>query len=1019
MARKAAKLGNGSQGHKRARNDVETGTPEKPVKRKRHANTLRMVELYSDLAAESEDVRLEAAKQMILKFSPEANPAAADVLQALDRLISGLCTHRKAARFGFCVTLTEIMRLVFAPKASIEGLDLDVDALLKKVEEQTKMEGNVSGQERRNHLIGKLFAYKAIMQSSVLVEPEVALDSWNKLLDLIYSMARDTSWLREECALVLVQTVETLPSEAKLEPCLRALGTRLVTFNLADTPEGIVIWLALQARHDFALPDNVWHDKDPLSKKNRPKLVKVLKGDVQNSFKSAESDATKSAATNANSQFAWNAVLSKVLQMDSESKTTPTDASKSQFGQLWLGIVDALLFGSSSSHERKSWGFKLFAQLIGQVPEWTFPALFSPNFMRTLRNQTIKEDRFLHAAALNAWKAISRRAQQSPESSLALLVELTSRNGTVDFEHSSKAEALEKMALAADDDMLRKIVRHLNSLLIRPECTEQNVADHRRQTVADLLLNIVRRYTRYDSLVSEFSDKDNWLRNLLDLLVEHAYFTPSKDAKARKVPSPPISDSSREMFQERLSSCLTRLRPLTARSQTSFGVIVVDMIRTKAANSAFEPIFKADESIKETLEKAYEIFDTVKASCTTEGQASVFQGLTLLYAFTFIQIFNGDTDAIMMLHDLDASYKAISSPVKGASKESKDGFVEILLSFLGNTRTLFHKIAIEAFTAFASEISLEGLRSMTDVLDIEETLEGQKQLFSQGDEAAEEADSDEEDDVEDASDVEIVNGDAEEPGESHSDDSDNSQDSSSPSEDESEDDEEDEEVTQFNNMLALTLQTSKLAANGEGSDDESDDSDMDDDQMMALDPHLSNIFKQRSQITGKKQREEAKQNVIRFKSRVLDLIAVFLDKQFSNPLSLEVLLPVLRLTRASANKQFTDRSAKLLQSTFEKSSKPLPRLEDVDSAWGILKGIHEEAKHGGGSNAHAGACNAASLHVVRTLVNADRGNYAKVVGVYAESQKEWFADPKSVVRDIMFSGFLTWSSRNRVATKAE
>lgn len=232
--------------------------------------------------------------------------------------------------------------------------------------------------------------------------------------------------------------------------------------------------------------------------------------------------------------------------------------------------------------------------------------------MRTFRNQTSKEDRFLHAAALNAWKGVARRAEQSPESSLALVIELTSKNGTADFEHSAKAETVEKIALAADDDMLRKIVRHLHSLLIRPETTEQNVADRRRQTIADLLLNIVKHYERYAKSIPEFPERDNWLRTILDLLVEHAYFTPSKNAKARKVPSPPISEAGRDIFRERLSSCLTRLRPLADGSKTSFGVVVVDMIRSKSASSAFEPTLEADKSVKQTLEKAYETFDAVK-----------------------------------------------------------------------------------------------------------------------------------------------------------------------------------------------------------------------------------------------------------------------------------------------------------------------------------------------------------------------------------------------------------------------
>lgn len=198
-------------------------------------------------------------------------------------------------------------------------------------------------------MIGKLFAYKAILQSSILVEPQVAINSWNELLDLIFGMARDTPWLREECALVLVQTIETLSTEAKVEPCVRALSERLVSYKLANTPEGIAVWLALQEQHASTLPPNVWHDNDPLSMKNRPKLAKVLKGDIQASLGSHEPEVVKSASTTANPQFAWNTLLSKVLQMDSESVAARNDASKSQFGQLWLSIVDGELLNQSTT----------------------------------------------------------------------------------------------------------------------------------------------------------------------------------------------------------------------------------------------------------------------------------------------------------------------------------------------------------------------------------------------------------------------------------------------------------------------------------------------------------------------------------------------------------------------------------------------------------------------------------------------------------------------------------------------
>jgi hypothetical protein len=352
---------------------------------------------------------------------------------------------------------------------------------------------------------------------------------------------------------------------------------------------------------------------------------------------------------------------------------------------------------------------------------------------------------------------------------------------------------------------------------------------------------------------------------------------------------------------------------------------------------------------------------------------------------------------------------------KASSSDGQNAFVEIVLSFSGNTRTLFRRIGEEAFSIFATEISAEGLRSLTEILDTEENLEGQKELFNQGDEDVEEGGSS--DDEEDDSDVEMIDGEepdsdaTSESSESGSDDDD------SDASDDDEDDEEDAELTQFNNMLAMTLQTSKPNVDGEAAEETSDESDMDDDQMMALDPHLSKIFKERSKTTSKKkEREGAKQNVVQFKSRVLDLLAVYMEKQYSNPLTLEILLPVLRRTRANANKQTADKAAKMLKSFFDTRTKrkaPLPKPENVEDVWELLKGIHEEAKLGNGAKVHADACGSASLHVVKVLVGLDKANYAGVVDVYAETQKQWFADKKSPLQPVLFSQFQNWSINAR------
>lgn len=370
----------------------------------------------------------------------------------------------------------------------------------------------------------------------------------------------------------------------------------------------------------------------------------------------------------------------------------------------------------------------------------------------------------------------------------------------------------------------------------------------------------------------------------------------------------------------------------------------------------------------------------------------------------------------MLLDDLDVSRKALSKRKKNNENHAQDPFVEVVLSFMGNQRTLFRRIGEEAFAIFAPNLTTEGLQSLTDILDTEETLEGQKELFNQADEAGEEdTSSDSSGDTED-SDVEMVDEESQDSNDDASDSEPTDEDDADSSEDE-ESDEDDAELTQFNNLLAMTLQTQKLPMDGGIADDSSEESDMDDDQMMALDPHLSKIFKERSKTTSKKkEREDAKQNMVQFKSRVLDLLTIFLDKQYSNPLTFDIVLPVLRRTRANANRVTAEKAAKMLKNFFDTRSKhkaPLPKPKTSEVLWELLMEIHKEAELGGGAKMHAEACSNASLFAVKVLVSLDKANYSKIVDVYAETQKRWFMDKKSQVQPQLFTQFQNWSLTTR------
>ncbi|ORY11817.1 DNA polymerase phi-domain-containing protein [Clohesyomyces aquaticus] len=1001
--------------------DVPTGDAADvaPSKRRRHisGDDIKISKLYEDLAAESDEVRLEAAKQLILKFSPQNQPSSEAVGHALNRLIRGLCSQRKAARIGFCVTLTELLREVLVQnRGSISGLNLDVNEVLSLVEAKTKIEGNVPGQERRDHLIGRLFGYKAVVESSILFEPELSLECWKTVLDRIYGMARDIPWLREECGMILCEAIQHLQSKSAPEECIQGLIEHLASFQLSNTPEGVAIWLTVRAVFPEAvLPEQTWHKKDPLHKKERSRLAKVLKEDFGSTSDGKDGPAIKSAAANPNPIFAWDVVLEEILQRDQRQRSKNDDSSKLQFAQFWVETVDGNLMSSSASHEKKSWGFKLLAKMATSAPQWALPALFSPNLMRSLLNQSKKEDRFLHAAAQASLKAIQARVLREPSAAAPIFTALTSKNGNLELDRITKTKTLGDIVLSTDDETLTKVVRHLGSLILRPDSQDETIAETRRRNIADMLLSIVRGYKDYDNIGTKVEEEGSWLRSLLIIMIDNAYFIPAPSAKTSKIPLPSIRESTRKIFQERLTSCLSRLLGIDSAAGPSYSLAVLRMICSRAATSkTLVPVLQVDGSITETINKAFETLDTI----TSKASGKTAEGFVLLYSLALLQVYEGDGDAVLMLDDLDASYGALSKIKTKNTTQGHDAFVEILLSFLGNPRALFRRIAQQAFTILASDLTHEGLQSLTDILDTEESIAGQRLLFAHGDEEVEEASGD---DSEEDSDVEMVEGEAD--NSENDNDSDGSESEPQRDQDSDVDDEDsgdDEELTAFNNLLAQALQT-KPTLNGEGEEESSDDEDMDDEQMMALDPHLSKIFKERSKISKKKQREEAKQTVVQFKSRVLDLLSIYMEKQYSNPLTFLVLLPVLRRLRPGGNKQMADKSWKLLKGYFEtrahhKAALPRPAGDEIDGAWEILRGIHEEMKEGG-SNLHTMACSKASLHIVKALVALDRDNCAEVANIYSETWKECFGDPSSAVQGIVFTDFQNWWATSKKQEK--
>jgi hypothetical protein len=167
------------------------------------------------------------------------------------------------------------------------------------------------------------------------------MECWNKLLDHIYGLARDIPWLREECGMVLVEAAKSLQGRKEYEECAKEMIGRLSAFKLNATPEGVAIWLTVRADYEEVLPEGVWHHKDPLSKKERARLAKILKENYQGGQEDGSADTLKTAAASPNPTFAWQLVLSEILSRDEQSRNDGKESSKEQFPQFWIDAVDS------------------------------------------------------------------------------------------------------------------------------------------------------------------------------------------------------------------------------------------------------------------------------------------------------------------------------------------------------------------------------------------------------------------------------------------------------------------------------------------------------------------------------------------------------------------------------------------------------------------------------------------------------------------------------------------------------
>lgn len=489
-----------------------------------------------------------------------------------------------------------------------------------------------------------------------------------------------------------------------------------------------------------------------------------------------------------------------------------------------------------------------------------------------------------------------------------------------------------------------------------------------------------------------------WLATVLMIFAEISLTVPEGN--------PDVSESARGLCFSRLMSCLGHLLSSHSKTCSELPTFLAQVIH-KTSSANLRLFQKPDDTSRNLVQHSIE--KLARPSIDT----GTFCAFRLLLSMTLIQALANEAGAISMLQELCDIDEDLEMD-KGHKRAASNAIVDIVLDFASRPSISHRRLAEQVFGVFANDMGHEALQAMLDVLEQSETLTGQNSLFKQR--TANEVENDDVNDLsgrdEDVEEV-SVEGKSNEP-QDEPDAKGSSSDSSEPDDDASSE-ASGSELHRFNEALASTLGTSNLNGNGGSATDDEDDVSMTDSQMMELEPHLTAIFKERAIQTpsaddtssGKKKKKdtpkrrtaEAKQNMTNFKNRILDLLNLWLKQRPNDPLTVNVILPLIRGMRKTGNRQVAEKIAGTLRAYFETSKKkglPLahhdqdvaneecPRerppachtqgeINDQHGAtkmkglWEEMRGIHEEALLFP-SRAHASTCSKASLFVARCLL---------------------------------------------------
>jgi len=254
------------------------------------------------------------------------------------------------------------------------------------------------------------------------------------------------------------------------------------------------------------------------------------------------------------------------------------------------------------------------------------------------------------------------------------------------------------------------------------------------------------------------------------------------------------------------------------------------------------------------------------------------------------------------------------------------------------------------------------------------------------------------------------------------------------------DDDEDEEVDlELRKKIEEALRVHGVKPATEDSDKEEEEELMDDEQMMAIDAQLAQVFSARAnEKKGSKSAlnllyhlaynanktldANAQREATHFKNRVLDLVDIFIKKQPTNPQIPRLIMPLIEVIAGAGQDelQLRDKAKGILRSRIGKA-KEFPSTPNSDEVVAVLEALHIRARKSHTSDL-LDLLGVSSVYVAKVLILADKSSI--VEDDYRKSLEDFLTRKNSALNPQFFKLFFqrhpasAWKLRHDVLSLA-